>query len=254
MDICLFLQFQIFEGCCHNSDSNASEPASLSEKAALLPTEELDEDAAGKSKSWLAACCTGLLTITAAVSLTGGSGTNAAISHQVMLRPSRTLFAVSSSTPRVCDASTASEDAQFWGYLIGWASGIIYLSSRVPQILKNRQRKSVEGLSPLLFFCAVMGNATYATSILLNLNEFAEISKYLPWLVGSVGTLAFDFTILMQFFYYTEPTRKHLGGNSRDQDIPRGIHNIVDWNTTPVLNQQQRAHERYMQALQEGTV
>lgn len=53
------------------------------------------------------------------------------------------------------------------GYSIGCVSTVLYLGSRCPQIFKNFQRKSTEGLSLLLFLCAFLGNFTYSLSIFL---------------------------------------------------------------------------------------
>ena len=81
--------------------------------------------------------------------------------------------------------------------------------------------------------------------------------KALPYLVGSVGTLMFDFTILMQFFYFQgrRPNRPgHLDdsllsnarqegenpkpGNERNE-AARGLHNIVRWDASPWLTPEQ---------------
>lgn len=93
------------------------------------------------------------------------------------------------------------------GTAIGWVSAVIYLNSRLPQIFKNYRRKSVEGLSFLMFFCAVMGNTTYGLGVLLRDASWKAINKALPWLVGSLGTLALDFCILLQFWCYNETTK-----------------------------------------------
>ena len=102
------------------------------------------------------------------------------------------------------------------------------------QIVKNTKRGSVEGLSPIMFFCAVMGNATYATSMFV---KGGNLIASLPFLVGSLGTLGFDFTILCQFVYYSgkNPHRKkHLDGSEAERDsVPRGVHGIVDAFASP---------------------
>jgi solute carrier family 66 (lysosomal lysine-arginine transporter), member 1 len=160
--------------------------------------------------------------------------------------------------PKECnvgpDTSSAVEEL---GVIFGWVSACIYLTSRVPQILKNIKRGSVEGLSPIMFFCAVMGNSTYACGIFLRAVNWDAIVKALPYLVGSVGTLMFDFTILMQFFYFQgrRPNRPgHLDdsllsnarqegenpkpGNERNE-AARGLHNIVRWDASPWLTPEQ---------------
>ncbi|WWC69377.1 uncharacterized protein I206_103316 [Kwoniella pini CBS 10737] len=95
------------------------------------------------------------------------------------------------------------------GRISAWACTNLYLASRLPQIWKNFQRKSVEGLSILLFAMAFMGNVTYVASILLNPagnGDPDESSHYLlealPYLLGSGGTLLFDMTIMIQSVIY----------------------------------------------------
>ena len=88
--------------------------------------------------------------------------------------------------------------AQLFGYL----SALLYLGSRVPQILLNFRRKSCQGISFLFFLFACLGNITYTTSILV----VSLAPKYLllngSWLLGSVGTLFMDLVIFIQFFVY----------------------------------------------------
>lgn len=89
------------------------------------------------------------------------------------------------------------------GYIIGWLSAVFYVCSRMPQIIKNFVRCSVDGVSLLMFILAVMGNVTYALGVLLYSVEPIFLLRKLPWLVGSIGTLLFDFTIFVQFLLFT---------------------------------------------------
>ncbi|WVQ71738.1 hypothetical protein IAR50_001279 [Cryptococcus sp. DSM 104548] len=95
------------------------------------------------------------------------------------------------------------------GRISAWSCTTLYLTSRLPQIWKNFQRKSVEGLSILLFLMAFCGNVTYVASILLNPSGGADPSdnahyllESLPYLLGSGGTLIFDLTIMIQSVIY----------------------------------------------------
>ena len=47
----------------------------------------------------------------------------------------------------------------------------------------------------MMFILAVMGNVTYALGVLLYSVEPIFLLRKLPWLVGSIGTLLFDFTV-----------------------------------------------------------
>jgi len=89
----------------------------------------------------------------------------------------------------------------------GWCSAILYIGSRIPQIVKNAQEQSVEGLSLAMFMFGVAGNATYCLSIFLQSTEMDYIRLNLPWLVGSGGTMIFDIIIGFQFLCYRNRNR-----------------------------------------------
>nr|XP_033778410.1 lysosomal amino acid transporter 1 homolog isoform X2 [Geotrypetes seraphini] len=93
------------------------------------------------------------------------------------------------------------------GFIFGSFSSLLYLTSRLPQIITNFKRKSTEGLAYSLFALVILGNLTYGLSILLkNPEEGQSESNYvihhLPWLIGSLGVLALDIVISIQFFVY----------------------------------------------------
>ncbi|KAK0736903.1 PQ loop repeat-domain-containing protein, partial [Apiosordaria backusii] len=107
----------------------------------------------------------------------------------------------------------------FWGQVFGWLCAVLYLGSRLPQLLLNWRRKSTEGVSILFFLFACLGNLTYVLSILAydpvctaengecKDGEAARIYwQYilvnLSWLAGSAGTLFLDMSIFVQFFLY----------------------------------------------------
>ena len=89
----------------------------------------------------------------------------------------------------------------------GWLSALLYLSSRVPQILKNRTTKC-EGLSLALFVFAVAGNLTYVASILLKSTKRDYLVESFSWLVGSLGTVFLDFIVLGQFIHYRKARKE----------------------------------------------
>lgn len=47
-----------------------------------------------------------------------------------------------------------------------------------------------------------MGNLTYGAGILFHSNESRYVMKNLPWLIGSLGTMAEDIVIFAQFHMY----------------------------------------------------
>jgi len=105
-------------------------------------------------------------------------------------------IAASQTTDLLCGPNSVVD----WiGLVMAWISAVLYLSSRLPQIYKNWQRKSVEGLSLGMFALAVGGNLTYSLSIYLG---DRNPSANLPYLVGSMGTMIFDFVVFGQFWIY----------------------------------------------------
>jgi len=88
------------------------------------------------------------------------------------------------------------------GRLLGWISSVLYLSSRVSQLLKNRSRKSTEGLSLGMVGCAILGNLTYGLSILMLIKSWGDLFGKAPWLVGSLGTVSLDLTMFIQAYYF----------------------------------------------------
>lgn len=100
--------------------------------------------------------------------------------------------------------------------VFGWLCAILYLGSRVPQILLNFERKSCEGISFMFFLFACLGNLTYVISILSIDTSWYYIWVNSSWLAGSLGTLFMDFTIFVQFFLYSE-------NQSQNDDISESI-------------------------------
>ncbi|KAI1451076.1 PQ-loop-domain-containing protein [Annulohypoxylon stygium] len=105
------------------------------------------------------------------------------------------------------------------GQIFGWLCAILYLGSRLPQLLLNWRRKSTEGVSILFFLFACLGNLTYVLSIFAYEPHCADsqcqpgeseriygryILVNLSWLAGSLGTLILDLGIFAQFFIYSQ--------------------------------------------------
>ncbi|RIA85025.1 PQ loop repeat-domain-containing protein [Glomus cerebriforme] len=90
-----------------------------------------------------------------------------------------------------------------WPQIFGWVSAFLYLGARIPQIIQNYKNKSTEGLSLAMFCFCVLGNISYSLSIILNSTDPEVLLINLAWIVGSGGTLIFDFIIFIQFYIYT---------------------------------------------------
>ncbi|XP_062208167.1 uncharacterized protein LOC133909647 isoform X2 [Phragmites australis] len=100
------------------------------------------------------------------------------------------------------------------GSFLGWAMAIIYMGGRLPQIFLNMQRGHAEGLNPLMFSFALVGNSTYVGSILVNSLDWSKLRPNLPWLVDAGGCVLLDSFIILQFLYFhyrkqSEPADEH---------------------------------------------
>jgi len=100
--------------------------------------------------------------------------------------------------------------------ILGYLSAVAYLGARIPQIIKNAQEKSCEGLSLLFFILSLMGNLSYGAGILCHSTEHQYVMKNLPWLIGSLGTMVEDVTIFAQFSMYS--VKEEEEGN-RDEAV-----------------------------------
>ncbi|KAG1820741.1 PQ-loop-domain-containing protein [Suillus variegatus] len=85
--------------------------------------------------------------------------------------------------------------------VIGWTSASAYLGARLPQIVKNFKTRC-EGLAPGLFVFSILGNTTYALSIIAASRDADYLIRNASWLAGSGLTVFFDILVLSQFFYY----------------------------------------------------
>jgi len=90
------------------------------------------------------------------------------------------------------------------GSALSWAANLVYIAARVPQIHKNYMRKSVEGLSMLMFCCSIGGNTSYSLSILLRMQpgRASFWVETFPYLLSCLITIGCDLTILMQSRWY----------------------------------------------------
>ncbi|KAI4300978.1 hypothetical protein L6164_034301 [Bauhinia variegata] len=88
------------------------------------------------------------------------------------------------------------------GSFLGSAMAAIYMGGRLPQICLNIKRGNVQGLNPLMFIFALVGNVTYVASILVSSLDWSKIRPNLPWLVDAGGCVLLDSFILIQFIYF----------------------------------------------------
>lgn len=99
-------------------------------------------------------------------------------------------------------------DSKFYGTFFAWFGAGLYFFSRIPQLIKNHERKSTEDISPVLFACTLFGNLTYTISILVSCdfvygeNRWEFFINELPYMIGSAGTIVFDLFYFYQVWLY----------------------------------------------------
>ena len=103
------------------------------------------------------------------------------------------------SPPRDKNPDKFPLEISFLGQIFGWGCAVLYLGSRIPQVIKNFRRQSTDGLSILFFLFACLGNITYVLSIISLSLEPRYLFVNLSWLAGSAGTLMLD--ALVPWFY-----------------------------------------------------
>ncbi|WRT64158.1 uncharacterized protein IL334_001087 [Kwoniella shivajii] len=104
--------------------------------------------------------------------------------------------------------------------LLGWMSAVLYLGSRIPQIVHNYKTRCA-GLSLAMFFFAISGNITYVLSILLTSMNPKYILANLPWLAGSGLTVFLDLFVLAQFAIFNWQDKRKgqvFASDGQDQD------------------------------------
>ncbi|KAI9651098.1 putative vacuolar membrane transporter for cationic amino acids [Ciborinia camelliae] len=133
------------------------------------------------------------------------------------------------------------------GQTFGYLCALLYLSSRIPQLLLNHRRKSTQGISMLFFLFACIGNLTYVLSIFAYEAPCTTASKHrhsrcvpgqarseylryiavnASWLVGSAGTLFLDAGVFVQFFLYGDGEGKVIVGEEEEEAV-LGERNVV---------------------------
>lgn len=139
-------------------------------------------------------------------------GTIAATSTS--MSPSTTGRTLLSENTNYCDDKSDNEVRFILGSVISWIAGMLYFFSRIPQIRHMISSRSAEGLDVRMFILCVaantFGGAQFIAKAALS-NDF-NVQKWcadtLPFVIGSTGTLVFDFIIITIYFRHGRlPTR-----------------------------------------------
>jgi len=114
-----------------------------------------------------------------------------------------------------------SGPAKVAGSVLAWISSLCYLFARLPQCLLNYRRKSVEGMSLFIFIASICANTTYGFSVIFRIPEVDAkfYTSTLPYIIGSLGTLIFDFIIIYQSnIYGKEPAYQPIAPSFAEID------------------------------------
>lgn len=157
------------------------------------------------------------------------------------------------SSPPTSPVQILIENSHLVGIFFAWACTCLYLTARIPQLIKNYHRKSTAGLSILLFICALNGNFFYTISI-LTCDEFAAapsamaryefFMKELPYILGSAGTIAFDLVALYQWKIYkkiqiTSPAIQETAEQPPNDQLSRSL-------TTSLESYETKSNEAFL--------
>ncbi|KAI9782417.1 MAG: hypothetical protein M1835_004039 [Candelina submexicana] len=119
---------------------------------------------------------------------------------------------------------SSGSPAEIVGRLLSWASTMLYLCSRLPQLYMNYNRRSTSGLSSKLFLAAFCGNFFYSSSLMANPCAWYDfgrfggsgwvgeegsrrlewVSRAAPFFLGAAGVLGLDGAVGLQFMIYGE--------------------------------------------------
>lgn len=95
------------------------------------------------------------------------------------------------------------------GKLLAWTCTLLYLISRIPQIITNYKLRSTKGVSIKLIIFALFGNLFYSMSLLLCESSIIGGDKSkdfweseLSYFLGAIGTVLFDFVVVLQWYIY----------------------------------------------------
>lgn len=123
------------------------------------------------------------------------------------------LSSTFSSTSALSPLLVSPENKIIIGTVFAWVSAALYFFSRLPQLWMNYKRKSTDDVSPFLFGCTLIGNASYAVSIMMSCEFISGDAKWefflkeLPYMIGSAGTIIFDVLYFYQLWLYSDKTK-----------------------------------------------
>jgi solute carrier family 66 (lysosomal lysine-arginine transporter), member 1 len=96
----------------------------------------------------------------------------------------------------------SNEFGMVFAEIAGWTSCLLYIVSPIPQIVYNFRRRSVDGLSSLLFIFSIIGNTLFVTSVFVKDTDFDYIKGSLPIIATDISVTLLYITICLQIAVY----------------------------------------------------
>ncbi|KAH0572241.1 Seven transmembrane protein 1 [Spironucleus salmonicida] len=126
------------------------------------------------------------------------------------------LFTSTTGVFTECSTPVISKTRNIIGLVLGYATVPFYCLTRPFQIALNYKRKSVEGLSVVMFCITIAANVTQLSQLCLStasiyIFDSANISSsydQIPYFLAAFVPVSLDVVILCQFYYYTKVYKK----------------------------------------------
>ncbi|KAH0575369.1 Seven transmembrane protein 1 [Spironucleus salmonicida] len=134
------------------------------------------------------------------------------------------LFKVQPTKYSTCSEGTLSNWRRIFGNILSYTAIPFYIMTRPFQIYKNYKRRSVEGLSIVMFIIALLANVTQFITLLIDtintkINSPNEVNyDQIAFYIAAIVPACLDAVILAQFVYYRKFTPSKNNPSFQDEE------------------------------------
>eukprot|EP00727_Mastigamoeba_balamuthi_P014675 m51a1_g9833 hypothetical protein (371) ;mRNA; r:1932572-1933894 len=223
---------------CDVGDATSACDDGAGSVASLPPVADSPAPPAAKSYAVLA-----LVGLGAALSLLSPASRAPGATGRVLMSLLSSSSATSATQGAVCNpAWTPSVAEHVLGSVCAWASGLLYFFGKIPQVVHNWRRGTVEGLSAGMFACCVSANVFYGLQVAVAPSAASPLSSefwasVFPYILGSLFASVWYFVVLGQFAYYRR-RRSYLpisSSSSHDSGHPINVGSAAADTSIPSL-------------------
>ena len=100
------------------------------------------------------------------------------------------------------DYSIPYSGSNLFGTVSGWCGTLIYITSRIVQLIKNIKTKYLTDYSPMYIAFLISANATYSISVFIKSLNPQYLWKETPWIIGSLVPMVFDIITAIQMIVF----------------------------------------------------